>query len=259
MKCPEVEHLADLNLDGEVEGPERAEFEAHLAACPPCRRTFQGRAHVQSCIKERLQTAADVPASENLRAQVCQKLRVADHTAPTRLPFRRALPATLAVGTLFILSWSLAKRPSLDPEEPVAHHSRNLPPEVRNTSGDEVDRLFERNLRYPVRVPRFRRAGQRRGDVQLVGARLSNIANRDAAYVMYDDHGARISLFAVPSDGRFEMPETFSRRVVHGIPVRIGEHRGYNVVAWEQGKLMYALVSSVDPDVLVKFVGQVGH
>lgn len=165
------------------------------------------------------------------------------------------VPASLALGAIATLSWSISSGPTLDPEEHVAHHSRNLPPEVRARDGERLQQLFKKNLRYPVRVPRLSRPTH--PNVQLVGGRLSHIENREAAYIMYDDRGARISLFAYPVEGRISMPKSFRQRSVGKRQMMVGKHRGYNVVAWESGDVLYSLVSDVDPGELVELAATI--
>jgi anti-sigma factor RsiW len=254
MECPEVDRLADLSLDGETELAEQAEIQRHLIACTACRAKHEGRSWFHNNVRAKLQASSDeLAAPLSLKHQIATQLRVQDRHAPAALRWNRAVPATLALGTIVVLSWSMSSRPTLDPEEPVAHHSRNLPPEVRAQDGEKLQQLFKRNLRYPVRVPRIARQSDRGGaSVQLVGGRLSNIKNHDAAYIMYDDRGARISLFAYPMEGRVSVPRDFQERRVGNRSMMVGKHRGYNVVAWESGDVLYSLVSEVDPAELVE-------
>ena len=259
MDCREVDRLADLSLDGETDLSEQAEIETHLVVCSGCREKHEGRSWFHQRLRSKLRQSSDeLYAPVSLKSQITTQLRVEDRHTPSALRLSRAVPATLALGTVIILSWSMSSGSVLDPEEPVAHHSRNLPPEVRARDGEKLQQLFKRNLRYPVRVPRLAQPNDPNGAlVQLVGGRLSNIKNRDAAYIMYDDRGARISLFAYPIDGRVSVPKDFQERRVGNRSVMVGKHRGYNVVAWEAGDVLYSLVSDVDPAELVQLASTI--
>jgi anti-sigma factor RsiW len=258
MECPEVDRLADLSLDGETELAEQAEIERHLIACSTCRCKHQSRAWFHNNLRQKLQQSSDeLVAPISLKDQIATQLRVEDRCAPAALRWSRTVPATLALGTMVVLSWSMTSGSTLDLEEPVAHHSRNLPPEVRARDGEKLQQLFKRNLRYPVRVPRLQKNDRGAATVQLVGGRLSNIKNHEAAYIMYDDRGARISLFAYPIDGRVNLPRDFQERRVGGRSMMVGKHRGYNVVAWESGDVLYSLVSDVDPTELVQLASTI--
>ncbi len=260
MDCREVDRLADLSLDGETELPEQAEVEGHLVACTHCRAKHEGRSWFHNRLRAKLRESSDeLAAPTSLKLQIATQLRVQDRHGPASLRWGRAVPATLALGTVVILSWTMSSTGStLDPEEQVAHHSRNLPPEVRGRDGEKLEQLFQRNLRYPVRVPRLSQPNDPSGaTVQLVGGRLSNIKNRDAAYIMYDDRGARISLFAYPIDGQVNLPKDFQEQRVGNRSMMVGKHRGYNVVAWASGDVLYSLVSEVDPVELVQLASTI--
>jgi anti-sigma factor RsiW len=260
MECRDVDRLADLSLDGETDGSEQADIVGHLTVCPSCRQKHEGRSWFHGRLRAKLRESSDdLVAPPALRSQIATQLRVHDRHVLPGLRLSRTVPATLALGTIVILSWSVSNAPELDPEEPVAHHSRNLPPEVRARDGEKLQQLFKRNLRYPVRVPRLAQPSDNgAATVQLVGGRLSNIQNRDAAYIMYDDRGARISLFAYPNEGgRVSVPKDFQERRIGNRNVMVGKHRGYNVVAWESGDVLYSLVSEVDPTELMQLASTI--
>lgn len=249
MDCRDIERLAELSLDGEIDAKEQAHLERHLAACPGCRGSVGSLNWYQAQLRAKLQSSSDdclIPA--DLRSRIATNIQ---HEArrTTSAPWRRAVPISLGIGAILLLIWSPQSEATLDPEDSVRRHTRNLPPEVRARGSErEVHRFFEKNLAYRVAVPRPRSAGS---NVRLVGARLSNIDNHDAAYLMYDHRGARISLFAYPKPKRFRKPTGFTERTVHGQPLLVGKHRGYNVVAWEQGQTVYSLVSDVDSSELI--------
>jgi anti-sigma factor RsiW len=256
MDCREAERLADLDVDGEVQPSERGPLLAHLDACAPCRRRASGRAWFTAGLKAKLSEArSDTEAPVGLKSRIQGRLREEDQRRG--FPWGRALPATMVVGALAIVSWAWPTERAFDPEEAVARHSRNLPPEVLARSREaEVHRLFEKNLAYRVKLPRL---PGRDADVRLVGGRLSSIDNRDAALVTYDARGARISLFAYPKPDHLAKPASFEEVEVLGRPLLVGRHRGYNVVAWEEDDLLYSLVSDVDGPELVRLAASHRH
>lgn len=250
MDCRDVERLAELSLDGEIDGKEQADLEVHLARCPACSRMVGARKWYQVQVRAKLQASTDEqPVPANLKNRIAATIQHEDKTTKS-FPWRRAATVSVAACAILVGTWSSTGEATLDPEEPVSRHAKNLPPEVRARGSErEVRQFFEKTLNYHVAVPRPTRPTS---NVRLVGARLSNIDNRDAAYVMYDQRGARISLFAYPKPHRFAMPSGFEERVVHGQHLRIGRHRGYNLVSWSSGQMVYALVSDVDADELVE-------
>jgi hypothetical protein len=115
-------------------------------------------------------------------------------------------------------------RPST-PKSTVARHTHNLPPEVRSRGGEHggVQRYMSEAPRAtPVDLPR---CDDERSNLRLVGARVwpaSPTATR--SYLIYDQRGARISLFANPKRGAPVVPASFSagfgEREAHGLPSR---------------------------------------
>ncbi|MGF1509341.1 MAG: anti-sigma factor family protein [Myxococcota bacterium] len=253
MDGREVERFVEFSLDGELEPGEAAELGARINESPEAKALFQRELQFRSRLKQSLRTASsDCQTPDQLKERVVARLRTED--LGTRAPaWGRMLAVTLTVSALVVVSWSTSG-PALDPEEPVAKHSQNRPPEYRPRSNlEEASRFFERHLGYPVPVPRL---DQHHPHVRLVGVRLDNISNRDAAYMMYDHRGARISVFAVPkprNEGRVA-PASFISRQVGGRAVVAGQHRGYNVVSFDQGAFQYLLVSDVDRDELMELV-----
>lgn len=253
MDCREAERFVQLRLDEEIEPADCADLDRHLERCPACYERVSSDVRFQSELKARLRDqllSKTAPAA--LRARVLGEVRREAQGA--RLPVGRLVAASIAAAMLGALSWSAASKPPRVYEETVERHSRNLPPEVRPVDDDaEVARFLKANLRYPVSVPRI---AQRDMPVRLVGARLSNIDDRDAAYMMYDHRGAKLSLFAYPDHpGALRAADGFERRVVGGRELYVGKQRGYSVVSWKEHGLLYSLVSDVDPAELVHLAG----
>ena len=254
MDAREVERLADLSLDGELDPEEEARLRAELAASPESRQAFEKRSWFQAQVRDRLRDSCDsTPVPIGLRNRVSARL-LSEAQSDQREHWRGWMPALAAVAMIGVLSWTCDGNAVLDPEEAVKRHVRNPPPEVRALGSTAPIRDFLRqNLDHRIRVPQFRRA---RGQVRLVGARLDNLSNRDAAFIMYDQRGARISLFAIPC-GREPRMSNFDARTVGTRRVLVGRHRGYSLVTWGQEGVVYSMVSDVDSEELVRLVAMV--
>ena len=254
MDAREVERLADLSLDGELDPEEEARLRVELAASPENRQAFERHSWVQTRIRDRLRDSCDnTPMPTGLRNRVCARLTEAN--ADDRRSWHGWWPVAVAIVMVGVLSWTFDRTGVLNPEEAVKHHVKSLPPEVRAMGSSAPVRAFlSENLDGRIRVPQFKRA---RGLVRLVGARLDNLANRDAAFIMYDQRGARISLFAVPYASGLPRSSEFSTRTVGDRRVTVGHHRGYSMVIWEQEGVLYSLVSDVDSEELVRLVSMV--
>jgi len=112
-----------------------------------------------------------------------------------------------------------------------------------------VEAWFDGKLDHRVSVPRL-------PDVQLSGARISNVTDRPAAYISYernaDQQGApakRIGLFVFDdAKGEVEAPPLPS--------VQVGFSHGYNVAVWRDGEIVYELVSDLDESDIRRMVAE---
>ncbi|HVO19121.1 MAG TPA: zf-HC2 domain-containing protein [Anaeromyxobacter sp.] len=245
MDCRELERSVDAFLDGEFDERERAEAEAHLAACPPCRAMIDGQARVRSSIRARLREAMAAPAPAALRERLGRSL------ARERRPlWRRAvspLPvatlAACAAGVLVVLA-SHSGNPDLL-EDAIRNHHRGLPLEVDAAA---MPGWFAGKLDFHPSLPHF--GG---GVARVEGARLSNLREWPAAYVRYQLPRGHAGLFIVDDPGRrFDAPGRDVR--VGSEVVRVASARGYNVAIWRQDEIVYSLVSDLDEDALFRLV-----
>lgn len=262
MDCQEAERLVQLDLDGEIDAEEKVGLALHVAACPTCKRAHDRARWVHSGVRRRL--AASVESEEaqppdTLKARVLDELR---ESRPQSTGRGVRIAAVAAVG-LGLFAYGATRDGDEDPllEDAVSRHASNLPPEVRASPLDsnEVDLFLRRNLRFPVTLPELRDPAHA-GSVRLIGARLANLRDRDAAYVMYDHHGAKLSLFAAPELNRARAPEGFREHLVGGRTVFVGQRRGYNVVSWRdrERNMVYSLVSDVDQNELIRLASHAG-
>ncbi|MFO0724925.1 MAG: hypothetical protein U1E65_14185 [Myxococcota bacterium] len=247
MDCREAERFGQLALDEEIEATDSAALDRHLEHCARCKDSFDRERWFQARLRDRLRSAQDA-----LITPSAAKERILGNLAketPRGPPVLRIFAIAAGVVVLVGLSYGGSEQPTIF-EESVERHSSNLPPEVRSFSGrEEVRRFLEGHLRRPVSVPEPARADL---PVRLVGARLSSIKDRDVAYVMYDHRGAKMSLFAVPTQETPREPPGFEQKVVGDRVLFVGTKRGYNVVAWKDRGTFYSLVSDVDSAELVE-------
>lgn len=246
MDCTDIERLLDPWLDGEMVGRESAEAEAHIETCPGCRAEASRRRAVRDGIRSSLRAAmgddADgCGAPEQLRLRIVEAIG-REHRPLWRrvlapVPIAAAVACTLAV--LLALELTGSRDPLVD--EAVQRHARDLPLEVTaaDVAGDAVPEWFKGKLDFNPRPPRFTRP-----DMRLVGARLSHISDRPAAYMRYELPRGHAGLFIVEDhDGRLFPARVFSERDGR---VRIVAARGYNIAVWHHDGIAYSLVSDLD-------------
>jgi mycothiol system anti-sigma-R factor len=248
LRCAGVQRFVDTYLDGEFGDAERAEFEAHLQGCEPCRK----KVRVQADWKQAVKTAAPrelAPAA--LRNRVLRQIHHEAATvgqSPLRRLARRAMPVGAAAA---MLAMFLVSKVSWSPvaADVIAKHQRNLPIEVTGGS-DQVRRWYMDKVDFPVHVPNF--AGLGGASVALRGGRLANIRDRQAACLFYDVHGNKMSVF-IFDPGELPM-EAKRKEVIGNREVYLDGERGYNVALYRDQGVGYAIASDLDQDELVKLV-----
>lgn len=258
LQCAGVVRFIDTYLDGEFGEQDRVEFEAHLASCASCRAKVKEQVTWKNAIRT---AAAGIKASEQASAALRNRIqrslasaaRDADRNAGEgRLRWRRfvmrALPVAAVaglVGTLTVsrLHWSPI---ALDV---VAKHKRNLPLEVSGPA-DKLKSWYSDKLEFPVRPPRLEGASLR-------GGRLANVGQQQAAYLLYDASGNKVSVFIFDAgDMQFE---TSRRMMVNDREVFVDEDRGYNVAMFRQKGVGYAIASDIPEAQMLQFVSAIGR
>jgi anti-sigma factor RsiW len=118
--------------------------------------------------------------------------------------------------------------------------------QVRSSDSLEVASWLRERLTFPVRLPLLARPGE-----DLVGARLSSIADGQAAYLLYEWMGRKTSLFIFKT-----LPTVLSSgspKLVAGVQFFTADLKGYPVVWWEDQERYYAAVSNSGVDDLIEF------
>jgi anti-sigma factor (TIGR02949 family) len=258
MDCCEIERSIDPYVDGEFDARERADLDAHLAACPACRTRVEAQARLRAALKTKLREAMGSPAVSHAPAELRE--RISGALARERRPLlRRALApvpmaamaacaaGVLVVAMLHYFDGDGARQPSAV-DEVVRRYHLKLPLEVQAVDEASMLSWFDGKLEFRPVPPRFKAAG-----VHLMGGRLSHVRELSAAYVHYQLPVGQAGIFIVDDpQGRFEAP---------GREIKIGPHivhvvraRGYNAVVWRQDEIVYSLVSDLDENALFQLV-----
>lgn len=241
MTCPEFERFLYPYLDGEFEPSERAEVEAHLAACVACAgRVHQERA-VHEAIRAKLKGLSASPrASDALRARIQAGLR-SEHrkAAAGRWTRYAAAAAVVAVVGSSVYVYQRAHTRQRYVEDAVARHAKRLPLEIHGSSPTEVEAWLVGKMDRRLPVPSLMPAAQ------LAGARLSNVQDKPAVYLVYDTVPAA---GASPRQIGLLIYEDKAGDADFPREPEVDKAQGYNVVSRRSGDIVYQLVNDLDED-----------
>lgn len=250
MTCQELDSILYPYLDGEFQPDERLDVEAHLTGCPECARRVNEEARMQQSLRRAARHAVETTrAPDALRARLQLGIRQEQRRVSQAWWLRAS--AAAAMVAMAGGGW-LALRPEADQrfmEDAARRHAKKLPVEIAGASHENVEAWFDGKLDHRVSVPHL-------PNVQLSGARISNVTDRPAAYISYernpDKQGAparRIGLFVFDD----------AQREVQAPPlpsVQVGSSLGYNVAVWRDGEVVYELVSDLDESDIRRMIAE---
>lgn len=238
MTCDELDQSLYPYLDGELGTSERVRLEAHFAQCEPCTGRRDSEAKFHAALKRSLVASPGAFAPASLRANL--KAGFLEETRRERLgTFARW--SAVAVVAATVGAGYLHARPNARErllEDAAIRHARRLPVEISSMPNEAVEAWFDGKLNYRVAVPRFSHA-------TLAGARLSNVTDREAAYIAYDarpvgsTQARRVSVFIIDDRDDALGGGTWQ-------DVEMQEVHGYRVAIWHTGEIAYELVSDLD-------------
>jgi mycothiol system anti-sigma-R factor len=235
MTCQELDRLLYPYLDGEFQPEERLDVEAHLGACADCSRRAEEERRFRSAVRHSVQ-ASRAPASlrEGIQLGLRRQQRRAQHLQWLRMS--AAALVVVAVGG----GW-IAIRPEERQrfaEDAVKRHAKRLPFEISNAAPEHVEAWFDDKLDHRVAVPRLSNA-------QVKGARISNVKDKQAAYISYEtlpekdgQSGRRIGVFVFDDSGRELDAEALPS-------VQVNKVQDHNIAVWREGEIVYELVSDL--------------
>jgi len=241
MTCDELEGFLYVYLDGEFGASEKVELERHLASCPSCAR----KVHLESVFRENVRrlaresaNARSARAPESLRRSVQSWIRQEQQRAAFRGWVRASAAAAVIVAAGGAYFYVRPGPRAVYIEAAALRHAKSLPFEVQRDAPEHLEAWFKGKLEHNVRVPTF-------PNTTLAGARLSNVKDKQAAYIAYDAASAnggrttRIGLFVFQDSDR-DVP-------AQALPsVELDSSHGYNVAIWRDREIVYELVSDLD-------------
>jgi anti-sigma factor (TIGR02949 family) len=260
MNCQLFRRHVGAFVDGELDAATAVEFESHLGDCEPCLDFLELEGFTRQLVREAM-PEVDAPPhlADRVRAALDEEDERDGSVAPQPfLPIRwriaMPLSAAAAIG-IFILAAMEAqgKQDEALALDVVRVHSSGLPADVSLADGEpeaeaegsdeEIARYFRGKVGFPVRPAQFAERNAR-----LVGARLSNVRERQAAALYYDVEGHRVTVVVTdaPVESAGEAVEVGGRQLiyrdVHGYAVPVREHAG----------IRYAFTGDMDREQLLQ-------
>ncbi len=267
MNCQLFRRHVGAFVDGELDAATAVEFESHLADCETCLDYLELEGFTRELVREAMpEVQAPAHLADRVRAALDEEDE-RDSVVPPEpfLPIRwriaMPLSAAAAIG-IFILAAMEAqgKKDEALALDVVRVHSAALPADVSlaaaepaepaddarseaSQAEEEIARYFRGKVGFPVRPAEFAERNAR-----LVGARLSNVRERQAAALYYDVEGHRVTVVVTdaPVESAGEEVEVGGRQLmfrdVHGYAVPVREHAG----------IRYAFTGDLDREQLLR-------
>jgi anti-sigma factor (TIGR02949 family) len=264
VDCKDLESLVTPYVDGEVTPEQCAAIEAHLAACPDCRRAAEAESGARAVVR-RCRGSLRAPAPASLHAR-CRKL-AADHAgsveyqtqeqvaasqglplpispelasrgmtaAAPRSDWRWWAPVSLAATLMLafagVLVFGLVSgRGTALAAQLAEDHLRCLRAVSRRVAADPAQMAdrWQKSRGWFVKVP----PSSQSDDMEFIALRRCFHGNRqELAHALYRHRGRIVSLFIFPDDS--------ARRANLEI-------MGQRELIWSQGGRSYAIVADGD-------------
>lgn len=263
MTCSEAREYLFAFLDGELDAALSIEFQRHLEHCPECAR----EAEIERTIRRQLAVALspqDMSEPHAALKLVMVQIRSSEGQArwsigrwlPTRVrPLGLAAAAVILVfGGWFALRGSQKTGASERFADLLVADFKHFieagrPLQLQSTDPKEASAWLWGRTQVPVTLP-----AMHHGRCKLVGARSCKVSGRPAAFAFYEIDGQPASLVAVQGSeadlGKMQLVNAAGRS--HWVD-RCQDH---SVVACLHDGLIYAAVSRLETDELVRFMSE---
>ena len=230
MTCTELESLLHPYLDGEFEPHEQSNFEQHLAGCVECAQRVHSEMAFRGLLRRTSQAAA-LRAPDSLRGRIEKGFQREDRRAQLSSWFKLSAAAMVLVSAGAAYYYYRPASSVVFIEDAARRHAKALPLEIH----ENFEAWFAGKLNHRVPVPQLPNA-------TLAGARLSNVHDKEAAYIAYKYSGSpprRIGLFV--------FDDTKGEVAASPLPsLALNSSHGYNVALWRDREIVYELVTDLD-------------
>ncbi len=237
---PPGEDLQDL-LDGRLVSARRAELEAHVADCAPCRETL-------ATLSWARQAAARLPVQEpppELLAKMARMLDREARRAPRvrsllRVAWVLGLGTAAALAIFFFVRRRPADLPGAVARAYAAYASTALRLDTATGDGPALQTFFARHgITFATRVFNLDMMGYR-----LLGGRIHVLGRGPSALFVYQGASGRALLCQMYEGTLAQLPAGGEAREHNGIAFRVYRSGALTLVFWQEGAVSCVLASS---------------
>jgi len=255
--CDGIHDRLSLYLDNELQGDERAAFEAHVESCDACAAFVEKELTFLNAIRKSGPLHVVPP---ELKAKVSEIVsgswRPVARKRARRLKWALPIAAALLVLLLPVVIWRVVRQsdhpengvPSafatMAAESHLRHIRGKLPLEVESSNALHISEWFENKVNFNVKLPSYQESSGQEILYTLEGARLVGFQNDYAAYVSYHMKDRPISL--VITSELVAKPAGGEQIASRGLTFHFNAIEGLKVITWSDRGLTYALVSDLD-------------
>jgi len=237
MSCAETKKYLDAYIDSELEAEIMIEVESHLAECGSCFALNM----LKRRMKEEVASLGERIVAPEIFRQKIQTLST--HRRRTRLwtVAAASIPLAAAATLMFVLNLNAdAGKDSMTAvvDDVINRHIRDLPMEVDGADTGKAASWFRGKVDFPVRAPNLHLK-----NASFKGARLSNVRSNQAAHMLYNVDGHKVTLMIFPTDS--VNIKGGNTTIVNGKKVVLGRRNGFNVAVMINGDMAYALSSDL--------------
>jgi len=242
--CHDIEPLLGRLADDDLDAASRVHVDAHLEACPSCRRL----AAVQVDVRDLLVARADglrARASDRLQARVEAGVAARRRRAawnPFRMPVAAAAALTLVVMGIYAVTGAsttvLAAQLALDHVKCVTIVRDGEP---AGLDSHRVGHEWHERYDWTPRIPDVPAEMATR----LISVRRCLYGHGHLAHLLYNVNGRVVSLFVMPR-ADYPVDDAGAVRELFGQQARL----------WASGDQTYALVTDADAEGLDRLAGQ---
>jgi anti-sigma factor (TIGR02949 family) len=237
--CQEIRKYLEVYLDGEFDDEDRHEVEAHLTNCFACQSHATYERRFREAVRARI-PKSQIPEELQERITITTDKYCTSWTWPKRLAWG-SVPAVAAVALVISFTWTVTSGFSPLVEAAVERHSNDQPVEVNSSDTDVVESWFKSKVRFHVALPHSTPR-----QFLLVGGRLSNLVDRQAALVRYRSGLRDFSLFVFADPGGDIDGKSCQK--IRSNNLCLSEKSGYTVAIWRSHGLAYSMVGESSPN-----------